>query len=198
MVNVKLEQAKAIVDLTLKIQKLTISLDHVIVGIPTDGVPIVKGIAYVLKHNGIINGEEKAYSYLAASSKYDFIDKYRLGELKELNRLLIFIDWHTVSGKLGCMLKENYSNSIYAVLSDPNNKADICATTKDIPKFTFPRDYKETLRTIGMWIEPNTVEDILKLQSSGGEMKYFQRLTEQSKTFYKTLFKKIDEVLLEK
>lgn len=196
MVDVTYEQAKAIVDLAKNI-KNNLTLEHLLVGIPTDGIPLIKGIAYVFKYDKI-NCKKINCSFLAASSKYNFIDKHRLNELKELNHPVIFIDWQTVTGKLSKMLKKNYPNCIYAVLSDPNNTADICATTKNIPKFAFPENYKETLRTIGFWIEPNTIDNILKLKSSGGKMKYIKAPTEKSIDFYTTLYEKIAEVLAEK
>ena len=193
MVEIKDEQAKAIADLVLKIKNV-MTLDHVIVGIPTDGVPIVKSVAYILKNSGE-DSSQKLFSYLAASSKYKFIDAHRLNAFKLVNRPLIFVDWRTVSGELGNMLKENYPNSTYAVLSDSNNKADICATSEDIPKFDFPANYEGTLETIGLWIEPHTVEELLKLKSTGGEIEYSNISTKQSEAFYKNLFEKIDDYI---
>lgn len=190
MIKVTSEQANAIVNLAYGL-KDNLTQQHIIVGITTDGVPVVKGIEYVLSKSG----KSCRVEYIGASSKLDFIDKRKLDSLKQTSRWRIFVDWRTVTGKLGQMLKASDSGCLYAVLSDRNNKADIRATTEDVPKLDFPEDYKETANIIGLWTEPHTIPGLLKLKVFGGEIKYTVIATEQSKEFYGSLFKSIDSIL---
>jgi hypothetical protein len=191
MVGVAKEQAKAIVDLANTLDQI-ITPEDVLVGITTDGVPIARGLEHVIfKYIGKICRVE----YIGASSKFNFVDTHKLKLLKEMSGRRIYVDWRTVTGKLGEMLKEKDNESLYAVLSDPNNKADIRATTEDVAKFDFPKDYEQTMKIIGLWTEPHTVAGLLKLKTFGGKIEYKEISTEQSKSFYGALYSSMAIIL---
>ncbi|MCX6774628.1 MAG: hypothetical protein NTY99_00890 [DPANN group archaeon] len=190
MVTVTKEQAKAIVDLANELEQI-ITPEDVLVGITTDGVPVARGIEYIFK----CKGKECRVEYIGASSKLNFVDIHKLKWLEEIFDRRIYVDWRTVTGKLGEMLKEKDGESLYAVLSDPNNKADIRATTEDIAKFDFPDDYEQTMKIIGLWTEPHTVAGLLKLKILNGKIEYKCIDTEQSMEFYGSLSKSISVAL---
>ena len=91
------------------------------------------------------------------------------------------------------MVIEKDKDGIYAVLSDPNKKADISATAEEVPKLKLPENYEDTMRLIGVWTEPHTMTGLLKLKAFGGKIDYSLIETSQSRQFYTELFEKLVE-----
>jgi hypothetical protein len=137
--------------------------------------------------------------YLAASSSGEHrgIDMEQFNKIKtKLKALgfgrntLIFIDWRTKTGTLGQMLKEIAPDCIYAVVSDPNCKADLRGTTEDIPKVAFST-HEDAMKCLGLFIgRQHSLEG-----EPVGPITYKYGETPDCEEFYARLFAKINEVI---
>lgn len=184
-------QAEAIICLAGKLEKLVAygPQGHKFVAIVADGVPIMEGVRFVFKDRGISHFNE-IFNYLVASSRQErkFIDLHQLDKLKNESGKRIYIDWRTKTGALGEMLREHDPGCLYAVLSDPEGKADISVTNEDVPKIKFPDNYDEIMDLIGVKVvrEPDT------------ELKYLFNFGPKAEAFYTQLYDLIDKFVIEK
>ena len=190
MIELTRPQAQAIVSLAYALAGKLTGKD-VLVGIPTDGVPAVIGLEHSLYKLG--HGKFKI-GYVAASSnkEYPFVDMNQLRRLKQTTDRRIFVDWRTKTGSLGQLLRQADSSCVYAVLSDPNGRADMRGTLEDVPKIAFPEDLQQTMRIIGLMTRPDTLEGI---RSQGGNLTYNEQETPESTQFYGKLLMKIDDII---
>lgn len=112
--------------------------DVQLIGIYLDGLPIARAVGHSLKRR--FNKESLVYTVLV-SSKLGLVDKPNIEGLCRLGRpggKRIYIDRRTKTGSLGKMLKELDPDGKYAVLEDPDEKADIRASKETVPWFNWP------------------------------------------------------------
>ena len=187
-----IEHAEAMANLAKKLEKEVAygPQGHKFVAIVADGVPVAEGVRFIFKDKGISRINE-IFNYLVASSRQEFVDVYQIDKLKAESGKRIYIDWRAKTGKLGEMLRVNDPGCMYAVLSDPDGKADISATKADVPKIRFPDNYDEIMDLIGIKV------DMEKLRS-GKESSYLFNFGPKSEAFYNQLYKLIDKVIVEK
>lgn len=189
MIEIQQIQARAIAQLAQKIEPFLTDSKSVLVGIVTDGVPVARGIRYALWQKS----KPCKIDYLGASSKDRWwVDHRKLEILKAASETRVYVDWRTKTGTLRQMLELVDPGSTYAVLSNPNNQQNYFATTEDVPKFKFHEDYEEKMKTIGIWVEPHTLEEAIM---QGQE--YYEIETDASMEFYANLFQEIKKFLPE-
>lgn len=189
MIKIQQIQARAIAQLAPKIEKYLIDPKSALIALVTDGVPVARGIRYALWQQN----QPCKLEYLCASTKDKWwVDSKKLDILKATytnNR--VYVDWRTNTGTLCQLLRLMDQGSKYAVLSNPSSQQCFCAATDEIPKFDYPTDYEETMKTIGLWIEPHELEEDIVVQNK----EYWEIETDLSMEFYADLFQKIKEFL---
>lgn len=158
-----------------------------VIGIYLDGTPLIKALDIVFYPRNVI----PHYDNIIMSSKHGTIDMERMSGLRKSPKRRFYIDRRTKTGSLGKILKEHDPDAIYCVLEDPNEKADIRATKKEIPWFNWPHEELAHLTApaiIGYTIRKYTgPKNIL----NPPEFEYVGFDTHQSVEFYKQLFKAV-------
>jgi hypothetical protein len=158
-----------------------------LIGIYLDGLPIARAVNYSIQQRF---KKQLPVDTVLISSKLGLVDGPKMEQLCITKRKRIYIDRRTKTGSLGKLLKELDPEAKYAVLEDPDKKADISASKETVPWFSWPGRIwgpkvmaEKTGPFIGMRVAP-------KLDGNG--YFYNQDCGEATDIFYKELYERMD------